>query len=238
MKKFNVDFKRETDEFLEIVESILLSLFIVFLMFTYFFQISTVDGRSMEDTLQNNERVISKSFFKLENGQPIVLEAEYSYVFNKTIAEETAYRALALQMKNGDIPKVSDSQLRKKAKKNVEIINADGFRLYKSLGINQRIVKRVIATEGQRVRIDFSNGDIFVDGEMIDEPYIKNLTFDDYSAFNYPSVVPEGYVYVLGDNRSVSKDSRHPDIGLVPVDHIVGVCFLKVYPITEIGFVH
>jgi signal peptidase I len=238
MKKLNFDFKRETDEFLELIESILLSFFIVLLLFTYLFQISTVDGDSMQNTLQNNERIISVNFFKPEQGQPVVIETEYAYVLEKAIAVETSYRELALRMKNGDYPKSSEDELRKAARENVEKINVNGLRLYKAPGLEKRVVKRIIATEGQKVRIDFEKGDVFVDGEMIDEPYIKNLTQNDYYSFSYPVTVPEGFVFVLGDNRLNSKDSRHPDIGFVPVDHIVGKCFLRVFPLDEISLIH
>jgi len=238
MKKLRIELKRETDELLELVESFLLSFFIVFLLFTYFFQISTVDGNSMQDTLQDDERIVSMSFFKATQGSAVVIESEYAYVLDRELAVEASYRELALKMKHGEIERVSEEQLRELAAENVEKIIVDGTRLYRALGLNKRIVKRIIATEGQRVKIDFTNGDVFVDGELIDEPYIKNLTLEDHEAFDYPVIIPKGYVFVLADNRYVSKDSRHPDIGLVPVDHIVGKCFLRVFPLTEISIIH
>ena len=88
------------------------------------------------------------------------------------------------------------------------------------------IVKRVIATEGQTVYIDFEQGIVYVDGKAIDEPYsIGKTTHDEGTRF--PLTVEEGCVFVLGDNRYDSKDSRHPDIGLIDKREIMGkVCLL------------
>jgi len=103
-------------------------------------------------------------------------------------------------------------------------------------GLNEVIVKRVIAVGGQEVNIDFSTGTVYVDGEVLDEPYIKNLTLNDELAFNYPITVDEGYYFCMGDNRQNSKDSRHPDVGLVSRDDILGKAIMRIYPLSEIRF--
>jgi signal peptidase I len=91
------------------------------------------------------------------------------------------------------------------------------------------IVKRVIAIEGQTVHIDFENGIVYVDGKAIDEPYsIGKTTHDEGTRF--PLTVDEGCVFVLGDNRYDSKDSRHPDIGLIDKREIMGKVFLLFMP--------
>lgn len=100
-------------------------------------------------------------------------------------------------------------------------------------GLGKRIVKRLIATENQTVDIDFAAGIVYVDGEPLSEPYTSTLTTRDEGAFSYPITVPEGYVFVLGDNRSVSKDSRHPDVALIPEDDILGKVWLRVYPLND-----
>ena len=100
-------------------------------------------------------------------------------------------------------------------------------------GLGKKIVKRLIAAENQTVDIDFASGIVYVDGVALKENYTTTLTTRDEGAFQYPITVPEGYVFVLGDNRSVSKDSRHPDVGLVPEDDIVGTVWLRVYPFTD-----
>ena len=91
------------------------------------------------------------------------------------------------------------------------------------------IIKRVIATEGQIVDIDFDNGIVYVDGLPIDEPYINNLTTRQEGVL-FPLRVEEGCIFVLGDNRAVSKDSRHPEIGLVDTRQILGKAIFLMLP--------
>jgi signal peptidase I len=107
-----------------------------------------------------------------------------------------------------------------------------------SEGINKTIVKRVIATAGQTIDIDFSTGNVSIDGEVIHEAYINDLTLLDESKgeFEYPLTIPEGYVFVLGDNRGVSKDSRSCEIGLIDIDDIVGKVVLRISPMEKFGF--
>ena len=83
------------------------------------------------------------------------------------------------------------------------------------------IIKRVIATEGQWVDIDFDTGIVYVNGTALDEPYVNTPTTL-YEGINFPLMVDEGCVFVLGDNRNESKDSRSPDIGLVDKREILG----------------
>ena len=91
------------------------------------------------------------------------------------------------------------------------------------------IIKRVIATEGQIVDIDFDNGIVYVDGLPIDEPYINNLTTRQEGVL-FPLIVEEGCVFVLGDNRAVSKDSRHPEVGLIDTREILGKAIYLMMP--------
>ncbi|MBR6580890.1 MAG: signal peptidase I [Ruminococcus sp.] len=100
-------------------------------------------------------------------------------------------------------------------------------------GLNKTVVKRVVATEGQTIDIDFAAGIVYVDGERLYEDYIElGLTHYDGGAFTgkYPITVPEGYVFIMGDNRSVSMDSRSEKIGFVSVDDITGTVILRFYP--------
>lgn len=83
------------------------------------------------------------------------------------------------------------------------------------------LVKRVIATGGQTIDIDFGVGKVTVDGKVLNEPYIAELTHKQYDV-DFPLTVPEGCLFVLGDNRNQSQDSRHSEIGCVKEQYIMG----------------
>ena len=88
------------------------------------------------------------------------------------------------------------------------------------------IIKRVIATEGQTVDINFTLGIVYVDGVALDEPYTYSPTTT-HEGMQFPLVVEEGCIFVLGDNRAVSRDSRSTQIGLIDKNEVLGrVVFL------------
>ena len=88
------------------------------------------------------------------------------------------------------------------------------------------IVKRVIATEGQKVDIDFEAGIVYVDDQPLDEPYTMTPT-SLYEGVDFPLIVGDNCLFVLGDNRNGSRDSRHPSIGLIDEREVIGkVIFL------------
>ncbi len=95
--------------------------------------------------------------------------------------------------------------------------------------IESTLVKRVIATEGQTVDIDFDRGIVYVDGEALDEPYVNELTHD-IEDFTKPITVPEGYVFVMGDNRNASTDSRDARVGFIRADYILGKALFRIAP--------
>lgn len=96
------------------------------------------------------------------------------------------------------------------------------------------IVKRVIATEGQTVDIDFNEGVVYVDGVAQDEPYTKTLTTLKEGTV-FPLVVEEGKVFVMGDNRNNSKDSRSTQIGQVDKREVLGKVAFIIFPGTGMG---
>lgn len=96
------------------------------------------------------------------------------------------------------------------------------------------IVKRVIATEGQTVDIDFTAGVVYVDGVALDEEYTYTPTTL-AEGMIFPLTVDEGKVFVLGDNRDSSKDSRNPQIGLIDEREILGKAIFLMTPGTNGG---
>lgn len=113
----------------------------------------------------------------------------------------------------------------------VGLLHEDGTP-YEVEGLHKIIVKRVIAVGGQKLDIDFDSGAVYVDGAPLDEPYINALTNRPVmnAAFEYPIIIPEGFVFVMGDNREVSKDSRYGDVGLIPLAQIEGSVLLRLRP--------
>lgn len=96
------------------------------------------------------------------------------------------------------------------------------------------IIKRVIAVEGQTVDIDFEQGIVYVDHVALAEPYTKEPTYE-REDFSGPITVPEGHVFVMGDNRNHSEDSRRASIGCVSTEDVLGEVFLRIWPISQFG---
>lgn len=112
------------------------------------------------------------------------------------------------------------------------------------------LVKRVIAAEGQSLRIDFETWSVYVDGEKLDEPYVNKVDYpmnkQNYDEFMAQScklnedgsyIIPEGYVFCMGDNRNGSADSRLEAIGLIDERLVVGKVLFRVFPFDRIGAV-
>ena len=94
---------------------------------------------------------------------------------------------------------------------------------------NEPIVKRVIATGGQTVDIDFSEGVVYVDGEALEEDYIREPTYT-AEGTEFPLTVPEGSIFVMGDNRNHSSDSRSSDLGTVDTRYVIGKAVFLLFP--------
>ena len=100
------------------------------------------------------------------------------------------------------------------------------------------IIKRVIATEGQALSINYTTGEVSVDGVILDEPYIKGKTIKLRHPLDIPDRIPKGYVFVMGDNREGSLDCRSTEIGLIPVENIIGKAEWRIFPFNTIGYLY
>lgn len=168
------------DAFLDFIEVILFSIFIVIMVFTFLFRIANVEGVSMENTLFNGDKLVMTHLFYTP--------------------------------KDGDII----------------VINSDK--------LNETIIKRVIGTANEWVSIDAKNSTVSVNGKILEEDYIKEKDFncaylnpENYNEEKdvYEYFVPFGYVFVMGDNRNNSTDSRA--IGLIPEEDVAGKAVLRIY---------
>lgn len=104
--------------------------------------------------------------------------------------------------------------------------------------IEKRIIKRVIATEGQTLVVDYSKNAVYVDGIQIDEPYVSSITREPSNPLQIPYVIPEDYIFVMGDNRIISLDSRDKSIGLVSVNDVIGKAQFIVYPFDRFTYLY
>ena len=141
----------------DMLETVLVSVFVVVMLFAYVIRPVTVDGSSMEATLHNGDRLLMTDFFYTpKQGDIVIVNNDSSYTYDS----------------EGD--------------------------LQKGAGLSK------------------------------DEPYINNATIIDEGAFSYPVTVPEGYYFVMGDNRQNSTDSRSTFVGFVPDDAVLGKAVFRI----------
>lgn len=166
MKNENTKYNKRVLSAFEWLDSIVFSLTIVLLIFTFAIKTFIVQGSSMEPNFYTGDRV-----FALE---------------------------LGYEPQSGDVVVIDDNN-----------------------NLDEPLIKRVVATAGQTVNIDPTTGAVTVDGVAFDEP-IAAADVNVRGDAVYPLTVPEGYVFVMGDNRAVSLDSRYSQLGCVDVRSIVG----------------
>lgn len=164
----------------------------------------------------------------------IVVVLVFSFVFRvATIEGDSMLNTLT----EGDRVVISDFNYTPKAGDIVVISrNADNS-VEGTLTSQGPIIKRVIATENQTVDIDFSKGIVYVDGVALKEDYTSTLTTRKED-LEFPAIVPKGCIFVLGDNRAVSLDSRSSEIGengMIDTRYVLGHAVFRVFPFNKVG---
>lgn len=178
----------------DLLDNLIAALLVVTVIFCFFFRLVGVDGRSMQDTLQDNDRLIL----------------------------QTAFYTPA----RGDVVVV-----------------------YQEQKPDEPLIKRVIATGGDSLRLDVENNAVYLktagatDWVQLDEsayvhyPLSWGIYWTDESGIENQVTVPEGHVFVMGDHRNNSLDSRYESVGFVPVEEVIGRAIFRVSPIENAGVV-
>ncbi|MGN0182046.1 MAG: signal peptidase I, partial [Candidatus Ornithomonoglobus sp.] len=199
-------------EIFEWVYSIVIAVVIAMCIKLVFFDVVRVDGLSMYPTLNDNDRlIVTKLGYEPKQGDIIILDSNY----NK---REEYYDRLAAEDGKEEL---------------------SGFeKLTKSFSLPKDVkkvyyVKRVIATEGQTV--DLIDGKVYVDGEELYEPYYSGETYSIDPTVEYPVTVDEDCIFVMGDNRGHSLDSRSSQLGEVKIEAVLGHSQLRIFPFNAIG---
>ncbi|MEG1834881.1 MAG: signal peptidase I [Oscillospiraceae bacterium] len=157
----------------DFVSILLTAIIAVSIIFTFAFKISAVNGSSMQNTLQDGNKVLITALdFKVKYGDIVI------------ISQPNAYEEV--------------------------------------------LIKRVIATENQKIIIDSEKNTITVDGIVLDEPYIREKELNWQGDKTYPITVPKGKVFVMGDNRNYSADSRDNGVGMIDTRYIMGKAFYRI----------
>ena len=108
-----------------------------------------------------------------------------------------------------------------------------GLFTYKIMGVGKRsYIKRVIGLPGEHIYIA-ETGEVYIDNKILDEPYLIEGLKTPRTGNYYDVMIPEGYIFVMGDNREGSKDSR--ELGLIPIDKVEGKVLTRIWPLNKIG---
>lgn len=166
-------------EILQWIKSLILSVIIIALIFTFVGRILSVKGSSMVPTFHEGDRIITTNLHgDLKYGDIVVIK------------------------RKNDTP----------------------------------LIKRIIAVGGDTVDIDFAAGEVKVNGNVLAEPYIYEPTYENHGV-EFPTTVPDGHYFVMGDNRNYSDDSRNPKIGMISEKNIFGKVIFRLFPFNKMGTV-
>ncbi len=193
--------------------TILIALVIVLLLKTFIFDIVRVDGPSMNPTLTHNDRlIVTKLGYTPKHGDIIILDSTHRerHSYYNVLAEESGKDSLN--------------------------IFEMGYHYLTDMPKNLKsvyYVKRVIGLPGDE--IDIRDGRVFLNGEILEEAYYDGYTTKTDLTVSYPVTVEEDCVFVMGDNRHNSKDSRASVLGQVPVDAVEGKAIFRLWPFSAIG---
>lgn len=180
-------------------------------------------------TTEQIERELNRVRYKERYGKTL-RSTVYALITVAAVAVLVATLLLPVLQIYGDsmTPTLEDGQLIISVKE-AEFETGDIIAFYYN---NKILVKRVIADTGEWVDID-KNGNVSVNGKQIEEPYVKDKALGECN-ITLPYQVPEGKVFVMGDHRSVSIDSRHTSIGCVADEQIVGKLVMRIWPLDNI----
>ncbi|MBQ9600238.1 MAG: signal peptidase I [Clostridia bacterium] len=202
--------KREVWEW---VYTLAIAIAVAFSIKIFVFDIVRVDGSSMYPTLENNDRlIVTKLGYTPHQGDIVILDSTYKKreAYFEKVAKEQGKDSLNFVDKFFAERNGMPSELQTKY-----------------------YVKRVIALPGQTV--DLVDGYVYVDGAKLDEPYYDGKTTSIDASVQYPITVEDNCVFVMGDNRNHSKDSRSSDLGQVPYGALLGKSQLRVWPLNKMG---
>lgn len=192
ISKENTEKKSLIKDFGDVVETVFIACFSVLVIFSFMFRPVIVDGKSMNNTFNDADKVFMVSlFYQPKCGDVVIINQPVAYLLDE----------------NNEV--------------------------YTTEGLGKCIIKRIVAVGGQTLDIDFDTGTVIRDGEVLEEKYINGSTIVDEGAFEFPITIPDGYVFVMGDNREHSTDSRSTLIGLVPEKNIEGRVVARYYPFSD-----
>jgi signal peptidase I len=214
-KKVKVQMSEKTRNILEWIVCIVIAV-VLTLLFRYFIATPTVVKQvSMYPTLQSEQRLIVKRTFRItgsipKKGDIITFEAP-SHTYSSATADESNPVAIYADEDRGIISSF----------------------VYNVLELTKTsYIKRVIALPGEHVEI--KNGSVYINGEELEEEYLSDDVVT-YSEVFTDFIVPEGYLFCMGDNRTKSTDCR--EFGCIPFDKVEGIVICRFWPLNKIGSV-